>query len=212
LYEEANMKRQKSNLFLVVLVFILVIPLALSCEGTPNSNGSSEWDWRNCPGALLAEDVAIRLEELPSGWVLSLMHGDPYCGCPFNIVEKASVELMFEDEKPWNKPRRSVFTKTSLRWEQQAVIYYFVAPEDSVAINITGADEAYIKVLFTEVGEPSLNCTYGVSMKFRKGLYDVYITSQNMDLQDLCIEEGEEVDAEVAFVTDLATKVASRIP
>ena len=205
------MKRQKSNPVLIVLIFILVIPLALSCEGTPNPNGNSEWDWSNCPGGLLAKDIAIRIEDLPSGWCLYEIQSRPDCRCPFNIYAEASVELSFWDEKPWDAPRRKVYSTTYLRWEQQAIIYYFVVPENSVAINITGADEAYIKVLFTEVGEPSLNCTYGVSLKFRKGLYDVYITSQNMDLQDLCIEEGGEVDAEVAFVTDLAAKVASRI-
>lgn len=125
------------------------------------------------------------------------------------------MELWFDDEKPWNEQRRWVYSTIYLRWEEQAVTHYFYVEEGSVPINITGTDEAYMKVAFDQVqepGEPSVNCAYGASIAFRKGLYHVTIRSHNMDLRDLCIEEGEEVDAELAFVIDLAAKVASRIP
>jgi len=212
LSEEANMKRQKLNLLLIVLVSILVIPLGLSCEGTTNPNNNSRYEWGNCPGELLAENISIRVEDLPSGWYLWYVQTGPTCEYPFSINNEAFVEMTFWDKKPWNAPRRRVSNNVYLRWEEQAVTYYFFVPEDMVAINMTGVDEAYIKVESTQVGEPPVNCTYGVSLRFRKGLYEVHIGSYDMDLEDLCIKEGEEVDAEVAFVTDLATKVASRIP
>jgi len=209
------MKTQKLNLFLIVLVFMLGISLALSCEGTPDQNGNSECEWCKCPGELLAKNIATRIEDLPAGWCLSEVRNEITCELPFRINGQAAVVLYFSDQKPWNNPRRLVSNSVRLHWEEQAVMYYFHTWEGLVAINLTGADEAYIGLQSQEVQQPegpSLNCTCGVELLFRKGLYEVYIRSSNQDLKDLCIEEGEEVDAEVAFVTDLATKVASRIP
>jgi hypothetical protein len=206
------MKRQILNLLLIVLVCVLVIPLTLSCAGSPNHDSNSEWDSTGCPAWLLLGNITTRLEDLPPGWYLYLVQGGPSCWCPFNIDYEACVDLQFKDQKPWNNPRRYVMASVYLRREEEAVMYYFIVPDGSVAINITGADEAYIKVSSTQIGEPPLNCTYGAYVTFRKGLYQVSIGSSNEDLRDLCIDEGEEVDAEVAFVIDLATKVASRIP
>lgn len=209
------MKRQNSNLFLLLLVSVLVIMLALSCEAATNQNNSSEYVWGNCPGWALAEDIAVRLEDLPPGWHLLSAQGGPSCQDLRRAQEEAWVTLYFADEKPWNGYRRSVDSRVTLHWEEQAVQYYFWVPEDSVAMNLTGADEAYIRLISQEIQQPegsSLNCTSGAAIYFRKGLYDARVSSHNQDLRDLCIEEGEEVDAELAFVTDLATEVASRIP
>lgn len=209
------MKTQKLNLSLVVLVCSLIVSLALSCEGTSSQNSDSECEWCKCPGELLAKNIATRLEDLPSCWCLLEARNEISCELPFRIQGQAAVVLYFADQKPWSNPRRSVSSSVRLHWEEQAVMYYFHAWEGLVAINMTGVDEAYIQVRFEEVQEPgqtAVNCTYGAGLLFRKGLYQVYIGSSNQDLKDLCIEEGEEVDAKVAFVTDLATKVASRIP
>jgi hypothetical protein len=206
------MKTQRLNLFLIVLVCILIVALALNCQGTPSANGNSEWDWHDCPAGILADNMAVRVEDLPLGWNLSYVQAEPNCGFPFRLFAKAVLEMRFEDQKPWNDPRRSLYNMICLRWEEEAVACYFDVPDDWQAVNITWADEAYLSPLYTQAGDPAANCTCGAALKFRKGLYEVTLSSWNWDLVDLCIEEGPEVDAEVAFVTDLATKVASRIP
>ena len=204
------MKTHGLNLFLIVLVCILSISLALSCEGTSSQN--NEYAWDDCPGKILADNIATRLDDLPSGWYLQFMQSLPSLQDLFSLGRgEAWVTVTFADGKPWTDRRRSVTSFATLHWEEEAVMYYFHAPDGWDAINITGVDEAYITMRLTQVGEPAVNCTSGVNLKFRKGLYEVDVQSYNQDLEDLCIQEGEEVDAEIGFVIDLATKVASRI-
>ncbi len=209
------MKIQKMNVFIIVLVCVLLISLSLSCEDDGSQNINSEWSWSNCPAGILAEDVATRVEDLPADWYLWDARGGPSCLWGYSIQQEAFVQLEFKDQKPWDDPRRRVNNNVYLYWEEEAVSYYFSVPEGSVAVDISGVDEAYTSVKVEEVlgpGELAFNCTVGAELRFRKDLYEVVISSYNWDLKDLCIEEGEEIDAEVAFVTDLATKVASRIP
>ncbi len=157
------------------------------------------------PGRTLAEEVGIRVEDLPPGWYLSEINtGD--CIVPYSIEQDGWAWMRFRDAKFSGDSRRRVSSDLMLRWDEEAVIHYFSPPEGSVAINITGADEAYIAVLYDG------DCAYGAHLRFRKGLHDVRISSSNQDLRDLCVQEGEEVDTEIAFVIDLGNKVASRIP
>jgi len=145
------------------------------------------------------------VDDLPPGW--HLLHAEDLSsggGYLFTHEAQAAVLLSFRDGKPWDDLRRRVTNMVFLRWE--APEYYFSLPEGMVAIDLAGVDEAYIKVDFTDA------CAHGVQLRLRKGLYEVILTSYNKDLQDMCIAAGPAVDAELAFVTDLATKIVSRIP
>ena len=213
--QEVTMKRHKTRLLTTVLLCLLLISLSLSCDDNGSQSILTEWDWSNCPAGVLADDIATRTEDLPAGWVLWDARGGPSYLWGYSIQQDAFVQLEFRDGKPWNDPRRQASNNVYLYSEEAAISYYFRVPAGSIAADMNGVDEAYIRVKFEEVlgpGDLASNCTVGAELGFRKGLYEVRVSSYNWDLRDLCIEEGEEVDAELAFVTDLATKVASRIP
>lgn len=158
------------------------------------------------PGRAVAEQIALRVEDLPAGWHLHEINTAD-CITPYFIQYEVWVTTSFQDSRPWEAvSRRRVTAHITLRWDLEAAIYYFRLLDDSVAINITGADEARIAVNYDG------DCAAGAHLLFRHGLYEVEIRSRNEDLRDLCISEGAQVDAEIAFVIDLGTKVASRIP
>ncbi len=180
-------------------------------EGPPGPAGGTivEYRWAKSPGEVLAEDIGTRVEDLPPGWHLWEVHVD--VETPFHIAYQARVEISFKDSKPWTDPsRRWVRNELTLHWEEAAVIHYFEErlgwAEGWVETEIPRADEAFLRVSFVE------DDARGGVVMFRRGLYLVIVSSHNQDLWDLGIPAGEEVDAELAFVTDLATKVASRIP
>lgn len=107
------MKRPTSNLFLLLLVSILVIMLALSCEGATNQNSNSEYVWGDCPGVLLAQDIGTRVEDLPPGWCLWDVQTGPTCEYPFRIRNEAFTptakhQFVFADTTQHARPANGV--------------------------------------------------------------------------------------------------------
>jgi len=140
------------------------------------------------------------------------MQTSPTCKYPFRVQSEAWASLSFWDDEPWGDPKRRVSNELALRWEETAALYYFEQMLNWSTgweeIDIPQVDEAFVKVQLEGYNATAT----GAFLLFKRGLYQVSISSFNRNLTDLGIVEGEEVDAEVAFVTDLATKVASRIP
>lgn len=174
-----------------------------------------EYRWGKSPGEVLAEEIGTRPEDLPPDWHLWVIQ--PHCyHQPFDIEHETAVYLRLRDGKPWDDPVRWVDNVLILRWEEQAVSHYFTPGPDWVSINLAGTDSAVIRVKiegFDPLPDwPTIQVAVGGELQFVKGLYHVYVASWNRDLQYLVVEEGPEVDAELAFVIDLAEKLASRIP
>jgi len=206
------MNRQKVNPLLIVLTCALVISLGLSCSSTPTPDNGSDCECYSCLGQSLASNFSLRLEDLPPGWLLYNMQTGPTCEYPFRIQDEAWASLSFWDDKPWNDPKRRVSNELYLRWDEIGASYYFQQwlswSTGWEEIEIPRAEAAFVKVVYEGVNSTAT----GALVLLKSGLYHVSMSSFNRDLMDLGIVEGPEVDAEVAFVTDLANKVASRIP